>query len=124
MKVWKSLLVVLVCLIAITAITLKLIPGMTVGQCVIANNGKLLLIDGDTPIVLSGRTGERYSTGDKLLVIHDGVNETYPAQTRAFLVLKLDSGSRTDIPTETMLRLSELGWVGQVMCTGEPAEQG
>ena len=122
MKVWKSVLVVLVCLIAIVAITLKLIPGMTVGRCVIADNGSVLLIDGNTPIVLSGRTGDRYTTGDKLLVLHNGINETYPAQTGALLVLKLGSGTEAVIPTETMMQLAELGWIEQMICTGEPAE--
>ena len=111
MKVWKSVLVILVCVFAITAITLRLIPGMTVGRCVTANNGDLLLIDGNTPIVLSGRTGGLYATGDKLLVIHDGVDETYPARTKAYLVLKLGSGSQSDIPQEVYQQLQELGWV-------------
>lgn len=125
MKKWHSILVVLVSVVAIIAITLALLPGLTVGRCLVADNGSVMLIDGDTPIVMSGKNAmfQNLSTGDKLLVVHDGINESYPAQTRAYLVLRLASGTEADIPVKVQMQLAELGWVDAFEYPAEPFDR-
>lgn len=116
MKKWHILLIVLVCIIAIGAIALSLLPGRTVGRCLIADNGSILLIDGNSPIVLSTKDPDmlkNLSTGDKIMVFHDGVRESYPAQTLAKMVIKLGGGTKADIPAEVLSQLAELGWIKQ-----------
>ena len=89
--------------------------GITVGRCFAAENGSILLVDGTSPIRLSDRTGTALSadlsTGDKILVLHDGVNETYPGSTGAYLCLRLGGGDLWDLDSETVGQLIQMGWI-------------
>lgn len=57
-----------------------------------------------------GTNVEKLSDGDRILIISDLVNESYPSSARAYFVLKLSEGDISDIPEETLVSLSELGW--------------
>ena len=86
-----------------------------VGTCIKTENGSCLLLVGDSPVALSGKTafarfGE-YDTGDRLLVLHDGILETYPGRTGAYLVTRLHKGDAAAIPQETLAALTEMGWM-------------
>lgn len=60
---------------------------LSLGRCVVAESGTLLWIDGDQPVVLHGADSTGYATGDRLLILHDNaIEESYPAQTRAYAV--------------------------------------
>lgn len=90
--------------------------NITVGHCVITNNGSYMLIDGDTPIRLSTRSGtndlfEGLRDGDKILVVHGMVAESYPAQTVASYCVKLGSGSLDDISLSVRNALAGMGWL-------------
>ena len=92
--------------------------SMTVGRVLIAQNGTYMLIDGNSPIVMSNRLKndklfEGLENGDKIWVLHDGIQETYPARTGAYAVRKLEDGSVDDIPKGVLDALRELGWVSQ-----------
>ena len=52
--------------------------------------------------------------GDKIFVVHDGIAETYPAQTGVFFCVKLEDGSANDIPQKHIRELTELGWFEEV----------
>jgi len=41
---------------------------------------------------------ENLSVGDFLLVLHDGINETYPAQTGAYRIFRLQKGDESGLP--------------------------
>jgi len=90
--------------------------GFSSGRCLIAENGTVLLIDErGGPVVLSntrGKTGlfDGLSSGDSILVLHDGVEETYPARTGAYALWKKAEGSLADIPADTLQQLNDLGW--------------
>lgn len=89
--------------------------SITVGRCMTAN-GQYLLIDGTTPIVMEDRLhyGALFSDiadGDRILVLHDRIAATYPAQTGAYAVLRLSRGGPDDIPLQVQTQLAELGWV-------------
>lgn len=90
--------------------------GITVGRLLIAENDTYMLIDENSPIVMSTKNDKEkffnnIETGDKIFVIHSGVDETYPAHTGAYLCIKLEDGSVSDINSEVLLQLSEMGWL-------------
>lgn len=90
--------------------------GFTVGRCLVAENGACLLIAENSPIVLNGREDQDalfsgLETGDKILVLHDGVTESYPGQTGAYWCMKLAGGTRADIPEQVISELAGLGWI-------------
>ncbi len=112
-KKWIVLLaVVLVVLLLVAAVLWWMSArsiGFSTGRCLIAKNGSVLLIDGDTPTVLSGAP-DGLQTGDKLFVMHDGINETYPARTKTYFCLKLGNES-TGFDIDMLQELEEMGWI-------------
>ena len=85
--------------------------SLSMGRCLVADNGSVMLVKGNEPIVLSGNVPGDLQTGDEIFVIHDGIAESYPAQTRATLVIRLNTGSMADIPQNVVDTLTELGWL-------------
>ena len=89
--------------------------GFSVGRCLIADNGSYMFIDGNSPIVMSTRRDKEkmfagLETGDKLLLLHDGIQESYPGGTGAYWCMKLEDGTQADIPAQVIEELVELGW--------------
>lgn len=89
--------------------------GITVGRFLTTNGGSML-IDGSGPIVMSDRSEgkdlfEGLKTGDKILVIHDGICESYPAQTGAYRCIRLEEGSISDFDSGVLNDLASLGWI-------------
>ncbi|MBQ8210066.1 MAG: hypothetical protein IJZ35_05745 [Clostridia bacterium] len=90
--------------------------GITAGRALITDNDTYMLIDESSPIVISTKKDKNeffkdIETGDRILVIHDGIEETYPAQTGAYLCIKLEDGSVSDINSEILIQLAEMGWL-------------
>ena len=87
----------------------------SVGRCLVADNGSYMFIDGNSPIVMSNRKDKEglfsdLETGDKILLLHDGIAESYPGRTGAYWCMKLEDGTQADIPEQIMEELAELGW--------------
>ena len=53
---------------------------------------------------------EKLTDGDRILIISDLINESYPGSTSARFILKFGDGDISDIPENTLVSLSELGW--------------
>ena len=92
--------------------------GLSVGRCLIAGNGTYMLIEGNSPIVMSNRAGnegifDELETGDKILVLHDGVNESYPGGTGVYGIFRLGGGDISDIPEQVLEQLTDLGWLSE-----------
>lgn len=88
--------------------------GFSVGRCLVADNGSYLFIDGNSPIVMSTRKEKIFAgleTGDKILLLHDGIEESYPGGTGAYWCMKLEDGTSADIPEQVIEELAELGWI-------------
>ncbi len=89
---------------------------LTEGYSLKCENGSYMIIDErGSPIryifnKAIGTDVENLTDGDRILIISDLINESYPGSTSARFILKLDDGDISDIPEETLLRLSELGW--------------
>ncbi len=88
--------------------------SFSTGYYLEGENGTRFLIDGTSPIQLSNRTkaqpGSAMTNGDRILVLHDGVAESYPAQTGAYGIWKLRDGSIEEIPVSVLDSLMDLGW--------------
>lgn len=89
--------------------------SVSTGRILVADNGTVLLISHNSPIVLGNRgrawVTEGLSTGDEVLVIHDGIAESYPAQTGAYFVYRKGGGTMADLPPQVLDSLRELGWI-------------
>ncbi|MBQ8765791.1 MAG: hypothetical protein IJZ16_03215 [Clostridia bacterium] len=104
--------------------------GITEGRCLITATGSYMLIDeNNSPIVMSNQSEKDLfadlSSGDEILVLHDGIQESYPAGTGAYYCIKLNDGKPEDIPTSLIENLTEMGWLKKdvkgtrVECVGE-----
>ena len=80
-----------------------------------ANDNTPMMIQMNSPIKLNNLTNnenlfDKLSDGDEILVIHDGIQESYPGATGVYAVFKLTDGELSDIPENVLVSLSELGW--------------
>lgn len=86
------------------------------GRCLVAAGGDCLIVGDDgSPIVMhdvssGGDLLNDLATGDKIKITHDGIAESYPAQTGVYRLKVLEHGSLADIPEDTLEALRELGW--------------
>ena len=82
-----------------------------------ADNGShLIVLDGRSPIVMSNHTGDeaafsRLETGDKVFVLLDGIDESYPGASGAYLVLRIGRDRLDQVSQETLDTLAQLGWI-------------
>ncbi len=91
--------------------------GLTVARALITDNNTYMMVDESSPTVMSTTKDKdeffkNIKTGDKIFVLHSGIEESYPAQTGAYLCIKFEDGSVNDINSEVILQLAELGWLG------------
>lgn len=109
-------IIAVLCVVVLNAMASKGF-GMSVGRYLVTKNGESMLVVDNSPIVLSNRTEkdlfEGLEIGDEILVIHDGIAETYPAKTGAYAVFKKKSGTAKDIPKDVIESLTELGWLSE-----------
>lgn len=119
-KVLRLALIIIGSLLVVLALIIALMAHKSLsfssGRYLLADNGADIFILGNSPIVMSNRTENenmfsRLDTGDKILVLHDGVAESYPGKTGAYFVLKLGRGSIADINSSVLESLSELGYL-------------
>lgn len=90
--------------------------SISTGVVLKSDNGTCFLVSHNSPIRLcdyseKGNQFEKYTDGDKILVIHDGVAESYPASTLPLFTLKISDGSIEDVPENVISSLTELGWL-------------
>lgn len=114
-KKWMICAVVLALAILVFGLMAAKNLSFRVGTCIQTENGSCMLLMGDSPVVLSGKTAfarfDEYRTGDRLLVLHDGILETYPGRTGVYLVIRLSKGDGTGVPAEVLSALTEMGWM-------------
>lgn len=90
--------------------------GFSVARCLVAENGSYMMIKENSPIVMHNtkdneKLFNNIDTGDRIWVVHDGINESYPGSTGVYAVIKLGEGEVSDIPEEVLESLSEHGWI-------------
>ncbi len=115
----KKILVTLCVIVCVIAIGVFILAGKgispSVGLFLRTDNGNMIILD-NSPIVMSVRSGnddmfEKYESGDKILVLHGGINESYPGSTGIYFSIKLADGHMSDISESVLCQLSELGWI-------------
>lgn len=101
--------------------------SVSTGTALLSENGTLFLVKNNSPVRLSFDSGKEYpediGNGDKLLVIHNGVNESYPASTFAYCVIKTADGELSDIPEEVISSMKTLGWLEDGFGEEDPSEE-
>lgn len=91
--------------------------SFSVGRFLAINDTTCMMItEGNAPVVLSNTKNKDglfagLTTGDEILVLHDGIQETYPAKTGAYRIWKRGDGTMEDISKDVLLQLQELGWL-------------
>lgn len=90
--------------------------GITVGRCLVADNGAYMLIAEDAPIKMSDQSKNKdlfadLTTGEKILVLHGSIAESYPARTDAYGCIRIEDGDSNDISANVIEQLTELGWM-------------
>jgi len=89
--------------------------GISTGLYLETKNNTAMFIRDESPIQMSNRTDKELfdglDIGDKVLVIHTGIEETYPAKTGVYAVFKIGEGTTADIPQKVVNQLVELGWL-------------
>ena len=89
--------------------------GISQGRYLEAKDGQAMLILDNSPIEMANRTDkELFNTlvnGDEILVVHDGIAESYPGKTGVYAVFKLKDGTIDYISQNVIDSLVELGWL-------------
>lgn len=117
----KKIAIVLICSVLILILgfsAIKALDSMTVltGYSLKCENGAYIIIEETgSPIRYSfnkaiGTNVEKLADGDRIIIISDLINESYPGSTSAHLIFKYADGGLEDIPEETLIQLSEMGW--------------
>lgn len=101
------LLVVTVCIIGINGY------GISKGRLYFAEKHTYLIDDRDMAMLVSdqskkGALFQGYNNGDEVLIVHDGVEETYPARTGAYYAIRTAKGDGTYEPTDEVLGLHNI----------------
>ncbi len=64
--------------------------GISVGRYLEAKDGTAMFVRDNSPIQMSNRTDkdlfDKLDIGDKVLVIHDGIAESYPGRTGVYAI--------------------------------------
>ncbi len=113
------LLVVTVCIIGIKGY------GISKGRLYLAEKHTYLIDDRDMAMLVSdqskkGTLFQGYENGDEVLIVHDGVEETYPARTGAYYSIRISKGNGTYKPTNEILGVEIISEDGH---THQPATE-
>ena len=107
---------VLIIVLGFFVVTARNSTTVIEGYSLKCENGSYMIIDErGSPIRYSfdkalGSDVEKLTDGDRILIISDLINESYPGSTSANFILKLEDGEISDIPEATLRSLAELGW--------------
>ena len=86
------------------------------GRVLITDTGSYMIIMDNSPIVMSNRSKnekifEGLTNGDEIMIVHDGIQESYPGGTGVYFCKKLADGEYKDLPEQVLLSLIEMGYV-------------
>lgn len=118
--------VVVLAVLAVLLYANSMSLSISKGICLVADNGSYLLIDEQGPIQMSNSDRTEIfgglKTGDEILVLHDGIMESYPARTVVYHLVKTGEDKEKQIPQQTVDSLIELGWLEKPTHKHELAE--
>lgn len=108
--------VIVLCIVAVFAFGAILSAqgyGISTGRLYFADNGTYLIESDDMAMRVSDCSKDAelfkgYQNGDKVILFHDGVNETYPAQTGGYYIIRTSKGDGTYKPADEVLCIESL----------------
>lgn len=118
-KVWRIpvIIVSVIVLLVVLCYGILWYNGLTLstGRYLEAKNGQDILVLYNSPIEMHTRRDlfKNVETGDKILVAHFGVAESYPGQTGVKFAVRLEKGTIDDIPETVIETLKRLDWLEQ-----------
>ena len=86
------------------------------GRFISTKDGNCMILDeSDCPVVMSNETGDSdvfkdLDTGDVIRVECDYIMESYPAQTAITKLEFVSDGELSDLPSEVIKTLEDMGW--------------
>ena len=113
----KRIIIITICLILLlSGCAMKEVHELTSteGRVLVCNNDTFMLIADSSPIVLNIediKNVKKYSDGDLVKVWHDGVEETYPARTKAYRLNLIEKGDMADLDENIVRSLCDMGWI-------------
>ena len=118
-KAWLILLLSFIGVIIALAVAIGFLAikgmGISYGLYLEAKNDSSMMVVDNSPMRMSGRSDRDIfaglESGDRILVIHSAIAESYPGQTGAYAVIKLKNGDKSDIPTGVIGSLMRMGWL-------------
>ena len=107
--------VIVLCIVAVVAFGAILSAkgfGITTGRLYFADNDTYLIDSDNMAMKVSDCSDDKelfegYQNGDKVILFHDGVNETYPAQTGGYRIIRLSKGDGTYKPADEILAIDQ-----------------
>lgn len=117
--------VVILCIVVVFAFGAILSAqgyGISIGRLYFADNGTYLIDSDDMAMRVSDCSDDKelfkgYRNGDKVILFHDGVEETYPAQTGGYRIFCLSKGDSTYKPADEVLGIGILGEDGAILAS-------
>ncbi len=117
--------VVILCIVAVFAFGAILSAqgyGISIGRLYFADNGTYLIDSDDMAMRVFDCSDDKelfkdYQNGDKVILFHDGVEETYPAQTGGYRIFCLSRGDGTYKPADEVLGIGILGEDGAILAS-------
>lgn len=96
--------------------------GISEGRVLITDNGSYMIIMDSSPIVMSNQSKnenifEGLTNGDEIMIVHNGIQESYPGGTGVYYCKKLADGEYKDLPEQTLSSLGEMGWISTSTAT-------
>ena len=90
--------------------------GVMEGKVLVTNTGYMIIDDDNSPITMSNQSENEeifkgLTSGDKILIVHDGIQESFPAGTGVYYCIKLYDGEYKDLPEQVIVSLIELGYI-------------
>ncbi len=100
--------------------------GISVGRLYFADFGTYLIDDNDSAMHIADRTKnkdlfEKFENGDRVIVLHGPVAESYPSQTVGYAVFRIGRSDGSYNPTDESLGIYELGSDGAIL-TGKKVD--
>ena len=99
-------------LMAAASVTSMMGYGVSVGKLYFTESSTYL-IDGTTSIIVSDQSRKSnmfdgYANGDEIILVHDGVEETFPARTGGYMAIRISKGDGTYKPSDDLLGIAVL----------------
>ena len=113
----KRIIIIAVCLILIlSGCSLKEVYELstTEGRVLHCKNNTFMLISDGSAIILDVKDLKntvKYNDGDLINVWHDGVEESYPARTKAYKISIIEKGNMADVDEYVARELCDMGWI-------------